>query len=107
MILDFYHAAELPYLGKIAQAWHSTDTEAVKTWMEPWCHDLKHKGGEFVLGRLRDLRGSRGVPKAVRVRVEKEAITISKTRSIEWITRVIKPREWQIGPVPWNRPAKQ
>ncbi len=40
-ILDFIMPAE--YLGKIAQAWHSTDTEAVKTWMEPWCHDLKHK----------------------------------------------------------------
>jgi hypothetical protein len=103
VILDFYHAAE--YLGKIAQAWHSTDTEAVKTWMEPWCHDLKHKGGEFVLGRLRDLRGSRGVPKAVRVRVE-EAITYFQNQKHRMDYPRYQAKGWQIGSGPVESACK-
>jgi hypothetical protein len=103
VILDFYHAAE--YLGKIAQAWHSTDTEAVKAWMEQWCHDLKHKGGEFVLGRLRDLLGKRGVPKAARVRVE-EAITYFQNQKHRMDYPSYQAKGWQIGSGPVESACK-
>jgi hypothetical protein len=103
VILDFYHAAE--YLGRIAQAWHSTDTETVKAWMEQWCHDLKHKGGEFVLGRLRDLLGKRGVPKAARVRVE-EAITYFQNQKHRMDYPSYQAKGWQIGSGPVESACK-
>jgi hypothetical protein len=103
VILDFYHAAE--YLGKIAQAWHPTDAEAVKAWMEPWCHDLKHKGGEFVLGRLRDLVASRGMPKAARVRIE-EAITYFQNQKHRMDYPRYQAKGWQIGSGPVESACK-
>jgi hypothetical protein len=103
VILDFYHAAE--YLGKIAQAWHSTDEEALKAWMEQWCHDLKHQGGEFVLGRLRDLLVSRGVPKAARVRIE-EAIAYFQNQKHRMDYPRYQAKGWQIGSGPVESACK-
>jgi hypothetical protein len=103
VILDFYHAAE--YLGKIAQAWYPTDAEALKTWMEQWCHDLKHKGGEFVLERLRSLLASRGVPKAVRVRLE-EAITYFNNQKHRMDYPKYQAKGWQIGSGPMESACK-
>jgi hypothetical protein len=103
VILDFYHAAE--YLGKIAQAWHSTDEEALKAWMEQWCHDLKHRGGEFVLGRLRDLVASRGVPKAACVRIE-EAIAYFQNQKHRMDYPRYQAKGWQIGSGPVESACK-
>jgi hypothetical protein len=103
VILDFYHAAE--YLGKIAQAWYPTDAEALKAWMEQWCHDLKHKGGEFVLGRLRDLAASRGLPKTVRVRLE-EAITYFQNQKHRMDYPSYQAKGWQIGSGPVESACK-
>jgi hypothetical protein len=103
VILDFYHAAE--YLGKIAQAWYLTDEETVKAWMDHWCHDLKHKGGEFVLGGLRDLLVSRGVPKAVRVRLE-EAITYFDNQKHRMDYPSYRAKGWQIGSGPVESACK-
>jgi hypothetical protein len=102
VILDFYHAAE--YVGKIAQAWHS-DADALKAWMEPWCHDLKHRGGEFVLGRLRDLAANRGVPKAARVRIE-EAITYFQNQKHRMDYPRYQAMGWQIGSGPVESACK-
>jgi hypothetical protein len=103
VILDFYHAAE--YLGKIAQAWYSTDEEALKAWMERWCHDLKHKGGELVLDGLRNLLASRGVPKAVRVRLE-EAITYFDNHKHRMDYPSYQAKGWQIGSGPVESACK-
>jgi hypothetical protein len=103
VILDFYHAAE--YLGQIAQAWHSPNADAVTAWMEPWCHDLKHKGGEFVLGRLRDLLGSRGVPQAARVCIER-AITYFENQKHRMDYPRYQAKGWQIGSGPVESACK-
>jgi hypothetical protein len=103
VILDFYHAAE--YLGKIAQAWYPADAEALKAWMEPWCHDLKHHGGEFVLDRLRGLLASRCVPKAVRVRLE-EAITYFDNQKHRMDYPSYRAKGWQIGSGPVESACK-
>lgn len=57
VILDFYHAAE--HLGDLAQAWHPADAAAAAALRSTWSHQLKHQGGQAVLGTLRelDLRG--------------------------------------------------
>jgi len=101
--LDFYHAAE--HLGKIAQAYYPADAEAVKTWMEQWCHDLKHEGGEFVLGRLRELLAIRGVPKAARVRIE-EAITYYQNQKHRMDYPRYRAKGWQIGSGPVETACK-
>jgi len=53
VILDFYHAAE--HLGDLARALYPGDESARKGWLDPWCHRLKHEGGEAVLEALRTL----------------------------------------------------
>ena len=63
VILDFYHAAE--YLGDLARALYPGDDQARETWLDGWCHRLKHEGGPAVLKALRDLE--------VRGRAAKEA----------------------------------
>lgn len=57
VILDFYHAAE--DLNDLAKAWQGTDTQGATALGQQWCHQLKHEGGQAVLGTLqrRDLRG--------------------------------------------------
>lgn len=52
-ILDFWHAAE--YLKPLGQAMHPSDEERRKTWLQTWCHALKHEGGAPVLARLQAL----------------------------------------------------
>ena len=103
VILDFYHAAE--HLGKIAQAYFPSDAEAVKTWMEQWCHDLKHEGGEFVLGRLRELILSGGLSRPVRVRVE-EAITYFQNQKHRMDYPTYGSKGWQIGSGPVESACK-
>lgn len=103
VILDFYHATE--YLGKIAQAWYPADEEALKVWMDHWCHDLKHKGGEFVLDGLRDLLVCRGVPNAVRVRLE-EAITYFDNQKHRMDYPSYRAKGWQIGSGPVESACK-
>lgn len=63
VILDFYHAAE--HLGDLARALYPSDEAARKEWLDPWCHRLKHEGGEVVLEALRLLPrdGREGVRK--------------------------------------------
>jgi hypothetical protein len=53
VILDFWHAAE--YLGKLSKALHPGDEAAAEAWRGPWCHRLKHEGGQAVLAALRAL----------------------------------------------------
>lgn len=53
VILDFYHAAE--HLGDLGRALYPGDESARKGWFDPWCHRLKHEGGEVVLEALRHL----------------------------------------------------
>lgn len=52
-ILDFYHAAE--HLTELAQALHPTDEAQRKSWLDAWCHRLKHAGGWAVLADLQAL----------------------------------------------------
>jgi hypothetical protein len=63
VILDFYHAAE--HLGDLGRALYPGDEAARKGWLDPWCHRLKHEGGEVVLEALRILPpdGREGVRK--------------------------------------------
>jgi hypothetical protein len=63
VILDFYHAAE--HLGDLGRALYPGDESARKGWLDPWCHRLKHEGGEVVLEALRLLPpdGREGVRK--------------------------------------------
>lgn len=53
VILDFYHVAE--HLGDLARALYPGDESARETWLEQWCHRLKHEGGQAVLEGLRAL----------------------------------------------------
>jgi len=103
VILDFYHAAE--YLGEIARAWHPTNAAAATAWLEPWCHQLKHEGGEAVLTRLRDLTVAPELPKTVRVRLE-QAITYFENQKhrMDYPTYVAKG--WQIGSGPVESACK-
>ena len=52
-ILDFWHAKE--HLVELAQALHPQDEAARRQWLDQWCHDLKHAGGQFILDRLKKL----------------------------------------------------
>ena len=56
VILDFYHATE--YLGELGRALHPNDEDARETWLDDWCHRLKHQGGEAVLEDLQELKAS-------------------------------------------------
>jgi hypothetical protein len=53
VILDFYHATE--HLGDLGRALYPSDESSRKEWLDPWCHRLKHEGGEVVLEALRSL----------------------------------------------------
>jgi len=53
VILDFWHATE--YLGDLAKALYPGDETASAAWLQPWCHRLKHEGGQAVLEGLRTL----------------------------------------------------
>lgn len=53
VILDFYHAAE--HLGELARALYPGEESARESWLEQWCHRLKHEGGAVVLEALRGL----------------------------------------------------
>jgi hypothetical protein len=59
LVLDFYHAAE--HLNDLAQALHPGDDQAASELAGPWCHQLKHEGGNAVLATLEaiDLRGKK------------------------------------------------
>ena len=52
-ILDFWHAKE--HLVELAQVLHPQDETARQQWLDQWCHDLKHSGGQFILDRLKSL----------------------------------------------------
>lgn len=54
-ILDCYHAAE--HLGELARAYGGS--EAAAEHATPWCHQLKHEGGQAILATLEalNLRG--------------------------------------------------
>src|SRR5262249_58017217 len=49
--VDFSHAAA--YRGELAQALHPEDAAAAGAWRAPWCHRLKHEGGQPVRAGLR------------------------------------------------------
>jgi hypothetical protein len=53
VILDFYHVSE--HLGDLARALYPSDESTRKEWLDPWCHRLKHEGGQVVLEALRSL----------------------------------------------------
>ncbi len=53
VILDFYHAAE--HLSDLAKVWHGAEEQAAEALGQQWCHQLKHAGGQAVLGMLRGL----------------------------------------------------
>jgi hypothetical protein len=57
VILDFYPAAA--YLNDLAKAWAGADAQRARARGQQWCHQLKHEGGQAVLGTLQglDLRG--------------------------------------------------
>jgi len=102
VIVDFYHVAE--YLGKIARAWYPMDEEASEAWCEKWCHDLKHEGGEVVLGRLREL-ARQGVPCIVRVRLE-EAIRYFENHKHRMDYPLYRAKGWAIGSGPVESACK-
>lgn len=103
VILDFYHAAE--YLGGIACAWHPADATAATAWLEPWCHRLKHEGGVAVLAGLRELRAAKGMPRAVRVRLD-EAITYFDNQKHRMDYPAYLAKGWQIGSGPVESACK-
>jgi hypothetical protein len=53
VILDFYHVTE--HLGDLGRALYPGDESTRKEWLDPWCHRLKHEGGQVVLEALRSL----------------------------------------------------
>lgn len=60
VILDFFHVSE--HLGELAQVYSCGEESAKKKLLGSWCHQLKHEGGEALLGTLRalDLGGKNG-----------------------------------------------
>lgn len=54
VILDFYHAAE--HLGELARALYPQDESSRETWLNQWCHRLKHQGGQKVLDELKEFQ---------------------------------------------------
>jgi hypothetical protein len=102
VILDFYHAAE--YLGAIGRACHPGDDEASKAWTHPWCHALKHRGGEVVLGELRALASS-GIPSSVVGPVE-EAIGYFENQKHRMDYPSYQAKGWQIGSGPVESACK-
>jgi hypothetical protein len=67
VILDFYHAAE--YLGGLAKALHPSDEPARRSWLDDWCHRLKHEGGTAVLEALKGLEARGQAAKEARSEV--------------------------------------
>jgi hypothetical protein len=53
VILDFYHASE--HLGDLGRALYPSEGSSRQEWLERWCHQLKHEGGQVVLEALRSL----------------------------------------------------
>jgi hypothetical protein len=103
IILDFFHAAE--YLGEIACAWHPGDADAAAAWLGPWCHRLKHEGGEAALNRLRELQASSDVPKAVRGKLE-DAIRYFENQKHRMDYPTYQAKGWQIGSGPVESACK-
>lgn len=52
-ILDFYHAKE--HLVELAKSLYPNADDARKSWLDRWCHQLKHEGGVAVLVSLKAL----------------------------------------------------
>jgi len=102
VILDFYHAAE--YLGAIGRAWHPGDDASSKAWSQPWCHELKHSGGEVVLSKLRALASS-GVPPSV-VGPVNEAIGYFENQKHRMDYPAYQAKGWQIGSGPVESACK-
>lgn len=50
VILDFWHVSD--HLGDLARTLHPHDEEQAKEQKGQWCHLLKHKGGEALIGVL-------------------------------------------------------
>lgn len=101
-ILDFWHAKE--HLVELAQALHPHDEGARKQWLDQWCHDLKHKGGQVILERL----------KAMEIPPDNPVVCEAHRQQVVYFTnhqhRMDYPRYvangWQIGSGPVESACK-
>jgi hypothetical protein len=100
VILDFYHASE--YLAALGRALHSSDEAARASWLERWCHRLKHEGGAAVLADLRTL--------PVRGRAAREALADVVRYFTNQVHRMDYPsyraKGWAIGSGPIESACK-
>jgi hypothetical protein len=101
-ILDFWHAKE--HLVELAQALYPNDEEARKKWLDRWCHDLKHKGGGWVLEQLKAMDLSQ-LDANVR-EVHRQQVTYFKNHSHRMDYPKYVSRGWQIGSGPVESACK-
>lgn len=91
-ILDFYHASE--HLLEFAKLLHPDDA-ARKKQTDQWCHTLKWKGGEHLLGELEALDVSRASPAAREEHRRLLGYVRNNRHRMDYPTYV--KRGWQIG----------
>lgn len=101
-ILDFWHAQE--HLVELAQALHPNDDEQRTSWLNQWCHRLKHEGGPAVLARLQELDVS-GLSDQLRECHRKQVVYFrNHCHRMDYPSYVAKG--WQIGSGPVESACK-
>lgn len=91
-ILDFYHASE--HLTEFAKLLHAAD-DARQEQTKAWCHTLKWKGGEHLLGELEALDLSRASPAAREGHRQLLGYLRNNQHRMDYPTYI--QRGWQIG----------
>lgn len=101
-ILDFYHAKE--HLVELAQALHPHDEAARKSWLDAWCHRLKHEGGKPILAALQAL--DLGASSATVQEVHRKQVTYFQNHAHRMDYPTYLARGWQIGSGPVESACK-
>jgi len=102
IILDFWHVKE--HLVELAQALHPHDEAARKSWLDAWCHQLKHEGGRAVLERLTALDLSARDAHVREVHRQQVGYFRNHAHRMDYPTYVA--RGWQIGSGPVESACK-
>lgn len=101
-ILDFWHAKE--HLVELAQALQPHDEAARRSWLDQWCHQLKHEGGRAVLASLESLDMS-SHNDHVR-EVHRQQVTYFRNHASRMDYPAYVARGWQIGSGPVESACK-
>ena len=101
VILDFYHPSGIP--GRPRSCVYPSDESTRKEWIEQWCHQLKHEGGQVVLEELRgmSLEGREAVRK-----VHEEVVTYFENQVHRMDYPSYLAKGWAIGSGPVESACK-